>query len=36
MNLTSDFPYFQGGSLSDLFAQDITDARYAFIAEFTG
>jgi len=34
MNLTYDFPYFQGSSLSDLFAQDITDARYAFILNY--
>ncbi len=34
MNLTIDFHYFQGSSLSDLFAQDITDARYAFILNY--
>lgn len=34
MNLTSDFPYFQGSSLSDLFAQDITDVCYAFILNY--
>ena len=34
MNSTSDFQYFQGSSFSDLFAQDITDARYAFILNY--
>jgi hypothetical protein len=34
MNSTSDFRYFQGNSFSDLFAQDITDARYAFILNY--
>lgn len=34
MNSTSDFQYFQGNSFSDLFAQDITDARYAFILNY--
>ncbi|MBD6620273.1 ATP-grasp domain-containing protein [Komarekiella sp. 'clone 1'] len=34
MNLKYDFPYFQGSSLCDLFAQDITDARYAFILNY--
>ncbi|MEG3893504.1 hypothetical protein QT973_24220 [Microcoleus sp. Z1_A1] len=34
MNSTYDFPYFQGNSLSDLFAPDITDARYAFILNY--
>src|SRR4028118_444402 len=34
MNSTYDFPYFQGNSLSDLFAQDITDGRYAFILNY--
>jgi len=28
------FHYFQGNSFSDLFAQDITDARYAFILNY--
>lgn len=36
MNSTSDFRYFQGNSFSDLFAQDITDARYAFILNYPG
>lgn len=31
---TYDFQYFQGSSFSDLFAQDITDARYAFILNY--
>ena len=34
MNSTYDFHYFQGNSLSNLFAQDITDARYAFILNY--
>ncbi|HBE32614.1 MAG TPA: carbamoylphosphate synthase large subunit, partial [Cyanobacteria bacterium UBA11368] len=34
MNLTSEFPYFEGNSFSDLFATDITDARYAFILNY--
>jgi hypothetical protein len=34
MTLTTDFHYFEGSSLSDLFAQDITDARYAFIPNY--
>jgi hypothetical protein len=34
MNSTTDFHYFQGSSLSDLFAQDITDARYAFLLNY--
>jgi hypothetical protein len=34
MNSTSDFDYFQGSSFSDLFAQDITDARYALILNY--
>ncbi|MBD1936639.1 ATP-grasp domain-containing protein [Microcoleus sp. FACHB-68] len=34
MNSTSDFQYFQGNSFSDLFAQDITDARYAFLLNY--
>jgi hypothetical protein len=34
MNSTYDFHYFQGNSFSDLFAQDITDARYAFILNY--
>lgn len=34
MNLTYNFQYFQGSSFSDLFAQDVTDARYAFILNY--
>jgi hypothetical protein len=34
MSSTYDFKYFQGNSLSDLFAQDITDAYYAFILNY--
>jgi len=34
MNSTYDFQYFQGSSFSDLFAQDVTDARYAFILNY--
>ncbi|MFB2982894.1 ATP-grasp domain-containing protein [Microseira sp. BLCC-F43] len=34
MNLTSDFPYFEGNSLSDLFATDIKNASYAFILNY--
>ena len=29
-----DFKYLQGSSLSDLFASDITDKRYAFIPNY--
>ncbi len=31
---TYDFQYFKGSSFSDRFAQDITDARYAFILNY--
>ncbi|HEY9821205.1 MAG TPA: ATP-grasp domain-containing protein [Candidatus Sericytochromatia bacterium] len=34
MNSTYDFHYFEGSSLSNLFAQDITDARYGFILNY--
>lgn len=34
MKSTYDFHYFQGSSFSDLFAQDITDARYTFILNY--
>lgn len=34
MSSTTGFHYFQGTSLGDLFAQDITDARYAFILNY--
>jgi hypothetical protein len=34
MNSTYDFQYFQGNSFSDLFAQDNTDARCAFILNY--
>ncbi|PMB44623.1 carbamoylphosphate synthase large subunit [Fischerella thermalis CCMEE 5201] len=34
MNATYDFCYFEGSSFSDLFAQDTTDARYAFILNY--
>ena len=34
MIITSDFQYFRGSSFSDLFAKDITDARYAFILNY--
>ncbi|BBD57535.1 hypothetical protein NIES2109_03020 [Nostoc sp. HK-01] len=34
MNSKSKFKYFQGSSLSDLFAEDITDASYAFILNY--
>ena len=34
MNSKSNFKYFQGSSLSDLFAEDITDASYAFILNY--
>jgi hypothetical protein len=34
MSSTYDFPYFQGNSFSDLFAQDITDARYTLIPNY--
>ncbi|MDZ8054207.1 MAG: ATP-grasp domain-containing protein [Aulosira sp. ZfuVER01] len=34
MNSTYNFQYFQGSSLSDLFAEDITDASYGFILNY--
>jgi len=34
MNSTYDFDYFQGSSFSSLFAQDMTDARYALILNY--
>lgn len=34
MKSTYDFDYFQGNSFSNLFAQDIKDARYAFILNY--
>ena len=34
MNSTADFQFFQGCSLSDLFASDIADANYAFILNY--
>lgn len=34
MNSTYNFDYFQGSSLSDLLAQDITDASYGFILNY--
>lgn len=34
MNLGYDFQDFQGSSFAELFAQDITDARYAFILNY--
>jgi len=34
MSSRYDFHYFQGNSFSDLFAQDITDASYAFILNY--
>lgn len=34
MSLKPDLHYFQGSNLGDLFAQDITDARYAFIPNY--
>jgi hypothetical protein len=34
INSTENFQYFEGSSLSDLFAQDITDARYGFILNY--
>ncbi|MFN6569178.1 carbamoylphosphate synthase large subunit [Nostoc minutum NIES-26] len=34
MNPKYDFHYFQGSSFSELFAQDITDARYAFLLNY--
>jgi hypothetical protein len=34
MNSAYEFDYFQGNSFSDLFAQDITDARYGFILNY--
>ncbi|QIR37947.1 ATP-grasp domain-containing protein [Tolypothrix sp. PCC 7910] len=34
MNSTYNFQYFQGSFLSDLFAQDITDAAYGFLLNY--
>lgn len=34
MNSRSNFQYFQGNSLSDLFAQDTTDGEYAFLLNY--
>lgn len=34
MNSKYNFQYFQGSSLSDLFAQDITDGSYGFILNY--
>ena len=34
MNSTYKFNYFQGNSLSDLFAQDITDSRYGLLPNY--
>ena len=34
MNSQYNFQYFQGSSLSDLFAQDITDVSYGFILNY--
>ena len=34
MNSTYNFQYFKGNSLSDLFAQDITDSRCAFLLNY--
>lgn len=34
MNVTYDFPYFQGSSFSDLFVTDIKDADYGFILNY--
>ncbi|MBD2102818.1 carbamoylphosphate synthase large subunit [Leptolyngbya sp. FACHB-261] len=34
MKSAHDFQYFQGSSLSDLFTQDTTDARYAFVLNY--
>ncbi|MCC5625505.1 ATP-grasp domain-containing protein [Nostoc sp. CHAB 5715] len=34
MNSKYNFQYFQGSTLSDLFAQDITDASYGFILNY--
>jgi hypothetical protein len=34
MNSSHNFEYFQGNSLSDLFAQDISDGRYGFILNY--
>ncbi len=34
MNSKYDFHYFQGSTLSDLFAQDITDTSYGFILNY--
>ncbi|MBE9208888.1 ATP-grasp domain-containing protein [Nostoc sp. LEGE 06077] len=34
MNSKHNFNYFQGGSFSDLFAEDITDGGYAFILNY--
>lgn len=36
MNLTYNFQYFQGSSFSDLFTQDITDARCGLIPNYPG
>ena len=36
MNSTYNFQYFQGSSLSNLFAEDITDASYGFILNYPG
>ena len=34
MNSTYNFQYFEGNSFSDLFAQDITDTRCAFLLNY--
>ena len=34
INSTNNFQYFKGSSLSELFAQDITDARYGFVLNY--
>jgi len=34
INSTYNFEYFRGSSLSDLFDQDIKDARYAFLTDY--
>jgi hypothetical protein len=34
MNSKYNFNYFQGATLSDLFAQDITDVSYGFILNY--
>ncbi|MCT7951991.1 ATP-grasp domain-containing protein [Ancylothrix sp. C2] len=34
MNSTSNFNYFEGASLSELFAKDISDGRYGFILNY--